>query len=368
MLQHAAVALQNQFRNVVFDQDQRVRSIRFEVHENRGVSSESLEIRGLLEFEGELDEALTMLRPSYPFQIVQTSSRASRPTVLEVNLSPLVFPPGWEQNGSMPAVFFLEILLVEPRPTIQFPATCDPSIEPPTVREVIFLIHGIRDRAFWQSMVQRVLEEVDGVVVIPIRYGYFDVVRFWLPVITRMPPIHYAQEQIQIAKNRYRIDNYSVIAHSFGTYTISKVLQQTKDLVLNRLVLCGCIVPKDYPWEHLAGRINHEVINDYGTRDIWPVLAHKLSWGYGDTGRFGFGRSDVKDRAHNNAHGDYFKEAFVREYWKPLFESGLVVKSDWEEKAPKTDFLTNTISKAPMKWILTLTGIALAIYLVALFV
>jgi hypothetical protein len=37
-------------------------------------------------------------------------------------------------------------------------------------------------------------------------------------------------------------------------------------------------MPNDYPWEHLSGRINNKVINDFGTRDIWTFWARKLSW------------------------------------------------------------------------------------------
>jgi pimeloyl-ACP methyl ester carboxylesterase len=150
------------------------------------------------------------------------------------------------------------------------------------------------------------------VIVVPIRYGYFDVFRFWMPVWTRLKPIRYIQQQIQIGKNNYRVDKYSVIAHSFGTYAISQVLEETKDLVLEKLVLCGCIIPNSHPWEHLNGRIKHKVINDYGTRDIWPFWARKLSWGYGETGRYGFGRSDVEDRAHDHGHSDYLLEAAFR--------------------------------------------------------
>jgi pimeloyl-ACP methyl ester carboxylesterase len=363
LLQQAAIALQTQFRRVIFDADKRVHNIRFEVHETPTASTPHLEIVGQLEFEGELEEVLDALRPSYPFQIVSSGVKADQTTVIEANLSPWVLSAAWDKLDGMPAVFQLVILLVEPAASIPFPVDSTSTSDPKPYREVIFLIHGIRDRARWQSLVKRVLEEIDGVVVIPIRYGYFDAFRFWLPVWTREEPIRYTREQIQIGKNRYRVGNYSVIAHSFGTYTISKVLAQTKDLVLDRLVLCGCIIPNDYPWEHLSGRINNKVINDFGTRDIWPFWARKLSWGYGDTGRYGFGRSDIQDRAHDKAHGDYFHEHFVREFWKPLFESSRVEPSNWEEQAPKPTWLMETVSILPLKSMLLATVLAVMTYL-----
>jgi hypothetical protein len=102
------------------------------------------------------------------------------------------------------------------------------------------------------------------------------------------------------------------------------------------------------------------VINDFGTRDIWPFWARKLSWGYGDTGRYGFGRADVYDRAHDRAHGDYFDEEFIRAFWKPLFESGRVAKSAWEENAPKPNRLIETISFIPLKTLILLGLLALS--------
>lgn len=361
VLQQTAVALEEQFRSVIFDQDRRVENIHFEVRSTQTQSC-GFEILGRVEFQGDLEEVLGLLRPSYPFQVVQASGSGSEPTIIEASLSPWVLAPGWGQLEELPAVFVLEIFAVEAALTIPFPIPQTNSDKPQRVREVVFLIHGIRDRARWQALVKRVLEEVEGVVVIPIKYGYFDLFRFWLPVWTRGAPIRFTQRQIQIGKNEYRVDKYSVIAHSFGTYTISKVLQQTQDLVLERLVLCGCIIPSDYPWEHLSGRITNPVINDYGTRDIWPFWARKLSWGYGDTGRYGFGRSDVMDRAHDKAHGDYFEETFIRDFWKPLFETGHIEGSRWEELAPKPGWFIETISWMPIKLIFLAIVMGIAIY------
>lgn len=368
LLQQTALMLQKQFSDVVFDQDRRAHSIRFEIRELQDSTDSSnatplFEIIGHLEFEGQLQDVLDAIRPSYPLEILKKSSSAFEPNLIQANISPLAQAPGWNALANMPAVFQLEILLVEPTVTIPFPAPELVPIDPQPYREVIFLIHGIRDRARWQSLVRRVLEEIDGVIVVPIRYGYFDVFRFWMPVWTRLKPIRYIQQQIQIGKINYRVDKYSVIAHSFGTYAISQVLEETKDLVLDKLVLCGCIIPNSHPWEHLNGRIKHKVINDYGTRDIWPFWARKLSWGYGETGRYGFGRSDVEDRAHDHGHSDYFDETFIRTYWKPLFETDRFVKSDWEEKAPRPSMLIEFIAKLPLKSLLAVFSIAMVIAL-----
>ena len=229
------------------------------------------------------------------------------------------------------------------------------------LREVVFLIHGIQDRARWQTRVKRMLEEIEGIKVIPIRYGYFDLLRFWLPFWTRRGPINRTRVEIQIGRNLHRAEHYSVIAHSFGTYAISRVMADTRDLVLHRLILCGCIVDREYPWENVGNRITDRIVNDYGTRDIWPLMARKLSWGFGDTGRYGFGGSIVQDRAHDLHHSDVFEESFIETYWKPLFHAdswdARWVDSDWEERAPQEAWWFEFLMLLPWKSLLLLLGL-----------
>jgi hypothetical protein len=113
--------------------------------------------------------------------------------------------------------------------------------------------------------------------------------------------------------------------------------------------LCSCKLA-------VSSRIDKTVINDYGTKDIYPVLAKCLGWGYGDTGRHKFGRAEVRDRAHDFGHSDFFKkgsgrgEEFVRRFWKPWFETGECVSSEWDEKAASPLWLS-ILSVLPVQWI-----------------
>ena len=148
-----------------------------------------------------------------------------------------------------------------------------------------------------------------------------------------------------------------MIAHSNGTYIISRLLLSEKNLELNKLVLCGSIVKRRYPWDYVQARLGHDVINEFGTRDIWPVLAKALSWGYGDTGRYRFGKPYVRDRKHNFAHSDYFGdgeeqgETFVRKFWKPWFQNERFVSSNEKGKSP---LYLSLLSVFPIQWILVL--------------
>ncbi len=387
LLQEAAKNMQLQLRSVVFEKDLLARNIRFQVDPDRLNAEGRTALVATMEYEGQFDEVLDRLSASYPLEIIESgmiaeNSDAVSAIRVEAMLSPLALPAGWEQYPELPATFELTIRLMEPSETIPFPSAelTDSSaafgeiknLESPTseqslvegspgrseIRELIFVIHGIRDRARWQSRVKRLLEEIDGVKVIPIRYGYFDLLRFWFPFWTRRGPIERTRVEIQIGRNTYRAERYSIIAHSFGTYAVSKVISDTRDLVLHRLVLCGSILDRAYPWELIKGRITDRIVNDYGTRDIWPLMARKLSWGYGDTGRYGFGGAIVQDRSHNLRHSDFFEEAFVDKYWKPLFESDTLVESHWEENAPTEPWWFEPLFCLPWKTLLVAMTLA----------
>lgn len=360
MLQEAARNLQQQLRSVIFENDKLVRSIRIFVDRKRSMDGSDTCLVGSMDYEGDLGEAVEKVRLSYPLQILAGDSKESDIKRVEAMLSPLALPPGWERFEEMPATFELTLRYVEPQATVPFPVV-EEVVETNEFREVVFLIHGIRDRARWQTRVKRMLEEVEGIKVIPIRYGYFDLIRFWIPFWTRRGPINRTRVEIQIGRNTHRAERYSVVAHSFGTYAISRVMADTRDLVLHRLILCGCIVDREYPWENVQSRITHCIVNDYGTRDIWPLMARKLSWDYGDTGRYGFGGAIVQDRAHDLHHSDFFDESFIATYWKPLFHDDRWVDSDWEERAPKDAWWFELLLVLPWKsLILLLTLLAAA--------
>jgi len=89
-------------------------------------------------------------------------------------------------------------------------------------------------------------------------------------------------------------------------------------------------------------------------------MARKLSWGYGDTGRYGFGGAIVQDRAHDLHHSDFFEESFIATYWKPLFHDNHWVDSDWEERAPQDAWWFELLMVLPWKSMLLLLSLLIA--------
>jgi GTPase SAR1 family protein/pimeloyl-ACP methyl ester carboxylesterase len=261
-----------------------------------------------------------------PSEIVRqdTSKQLDRPT--QIKLEDLIFARDPQSAGLTTAANTSHTDYWAPvRDAPQAPTSPKTSIQ-----EVVLLIHGIRDFAEWQDMVATVLSEIQNIEVCPLKYGRFDAFRFWFPLWTREAPVKNLLWRVRAAIKQYSPAKLSVVAHSFGTYAIGKILRENPDIRLHRLILCGAILPSNFHWDQIQHNVEPPIINDCGIKDIWPVLAHSTTFGYGPSGRFGFGTPGVRDRYHDFGHGGFFQEKFVSDFWLPWFRSGTFVKS----KAP----------------------------------
>jgi hypothetical protein len=200
--------------------------------------------------------------------------------------------------------------------------------------------------------------------VLPIRYGFLDLFSFLLPGPTRTAPVSRILREIRTARVAYPGAHISIIAHSFGTYAVARILRDEGDVVLHRLLLCGSIVPASFRWDLVRGRLADKPINDCGDADVWPLVAKSVTWGYGASGVLGFGSVVVTDRFHPFAHSQYFDAAFVREYWRPYVLEGTVRESSYENRRPSLSYWRQLLSKLPLQWIL-LASLALSVALAA---
>jgi len=225
------------------------------------------------------------------------------------------------------------------------------SSDPATdVVHVVILLHGIRTRAFWYDLVQPILGEIRGTVVKPLGYDYFSALRLVFPFF-RSGPARKIADDIRDIKSRYDQQNkrvrISVIAHSFGTYTIATLLRQTGDIDLHHLVLCGSVLPNNFNFDSISRKIRGKFVNDAGARDAWPVLAKISSFGYGVSGTFGFQSGLIEDRFHDFTHSDFFNKDFIRTYWFPIFDQDQVSHSSYERKPSWRTRMINLLSLAP---------------------
>lgn len=98
----------------------------------------------------------------------------------------------------------------------------------------------------------------------------------------------------------------NLVAHSLGSYLAGAALLEHPGITFRRVILCGCVLRRDFPWARLRGdaitthfslgRVE-SVRNEIGLRDWVPRIAEYLSRfsvGFGSAGRDGFvGNSSV---------------------------------------------------------------------------
>lgn len=127
----------------------------------------------------------------------------------------------------------------------------------------------------------------------------------------------------------------SIIAHSFGTFVVARILRDHTDLELDRIIFCGSVVPQKFRFEDYRANFKRPLINEVGTRDFWPVFAEVVTFGYGSAGTYGFRRPAVRDRWHNGkAHSDFLNPEFSRRYWVPFLRDGKIIEDSESAEPP----------------------------------
>jgi hypothetical protein len=234
-------------------------------------------------------------------------------------------------------------------------------------QEVVILVHGIRDYALWQNEIGNALKR-HGFEVESTNYGRLNLMEFLAPTsYFRKKAIAKVENQIRIIKETYPEANISVIAHSFGTYVIARMMRDRFDIKFGRVIFCGSVVEYDFPFEQVRNRFLGRILNDVGTRDIWPAMADSVTIGYGSAGTFGFRRPLVQDRWHNNAgHGFFFENNFCEEYWVPFLRDGSITPAAASPERPR--LWVRVLSVVKIKYVVLLAGaIVLAVFIHARF-
>jgi len=120
----------------------------------------------------------------------------------------------------------------------------------------------------------------------------------------------------------------SIVAHSFGTYILGHALLKYDWLTFNKVILCGSILPQDFPWDKLIERGQVQAVrNEHGVRDIWTGLVRWFVAGTGPSGRHGFkcshGRFEQEKFVY--AHSEYFEKGHMEAKWLPFLGTTLPV-------------------------------------------
>jgi pimeloyl-ACP methyl ester carboxylesterase len=201
---------------------------------------------------------------------------------------------------------------------------------------VVVLIHGIRDFALWQVSIRETLKNA-AFIVEHVNYGRFNLIEFLTPIpYFRKKAIDRVEHQLRIVRDKHKDADISLIAHSFGTYVAAHVMSSAFDWRFHRVILCGSVLWRHYPFEHIKDRFTDPILNDVGSRDIWPAFAESITFGYGSIGTYGFFGPYVYDRWHNGAyHGYFLTSEFCETFWVPFLRDGREVAAASVPEEPR---------------------------------
>ena len=134
-------------------------------------------------------------------------------------------------------------------------------------KEVVILVQGIRDIARWEAEIRTTLERNEFSVE-PTNYGRMNLIEFIFPIgYFRRRAISTIWTQIEHTQMLHPGGEFSVIAHSFGTYVIAQLLKKHFNLKFRRVVFCGSVVRYNFPFEQFSARYSDQILNEVGTAD-----------------------------------------------------------------------------------------------------
>jgi hypothetical protein len=219
----------------------------------------------------------------------------------------------------------------------------------PAKRGVLFALHGIRTHAPWQ----RSVSEVAGTTGWRTRldrwyFGHFSCLRFLLPwqreTKVRWFRKTYDEETHDREVNLRDGEYPSIIVHSFGAYILGNALLKYDWLRFDKVILCGSILPPDFPWDQLIERGQVQAVrNECGARDFWTWIVTWFVRGTGPSGRTGFiCRHDrFEQEAFYYDHSEYFEKGHMRAKWLPF------LSRSYSSHAPRAGTVTRPRESRP---------------------
>lgn len=220
----------------------------------------------------------------------------------------------------------------------------------PEVTDVVFVVHGIRDKGFWTSKVARKIKREaaksplpDGTVrrvrSMTESYGYLAMLPFlWVGV--RRAKAAWLMDRYVDARARYPLAKFHFVGHSNGTYLGARALRDYPAALFERIVFAGSVVRTDYDWQRLiavprpqvGGLLNYVASSDLVV-GIFPAALRIVD--LGGAGHSGFrdidtpgssGVGRVAKRQLGNSH------CYQVQYVRGGHGAG-IVETQWDEIA-----------------------------------
>lgn len=220
----------------------------------------------------------------------------------------------------------------------------------------MIIIHGMNSRAKWQEefswQIANRLRYSAPVLIYKYGWVTIDVLVRWLHGRLAKRLGERMRIAITQALASQRPSKPDIIAHSFGTYLLSIVLEDPdfEDLKFGRIITAGSIIPPDFDWDRLitSGRVE-AVLNHVGAKDTAVPAAQFAIPGTGPSGRIGYvSESAINVREPTFRHSDFFQPTNLR---AQIANGGLwhnFLTRPLEHFAPERRFEPSAWKRAPL--------------------
>jgi alpha-beta hydrolase superfamily lysophospholipase len=167
-----------------------------------------------------------------------------------------------------------------------------------SIKNVVFVMHGIRDDGYWTHRIARAVKEAaspsaadDATEIIHSltpTYGYFAMLPFVLPWIRRQK-VEWFMDMYVNAKACFPNATMHYVGHSNGTYLATRALRDYAAARFGRIYFAGSVVRTDYPWPGMVKRERVERFHNARGATDWVVALLPKSVDYcSDLGGAGF--------------------------------------------------------------------------------
>lgn len=181
----------------------------------------------------------------------------------------------------------------------------------PDVTDVVFVVHGIRDKGFWTQKIARTIKRHAG----PGQkfeswtesYGYFAMLPFVLRSV-RQRKVEWLMDRYVEARARYPRARFHYVGHSNGTYLCAQALKDYRAARFDRIVFAGSVVRKDYNWmgliepqqgsPHVKQVLNYVATSDWVVAMLPNSVQRWRLFNLGSAGHDGFLQASANGPVH----------------------------------------------------------------------
>lgn len=216
------------------------------------------------------------------------------------------------------------------------------------IKDVVFVIHGIRDEGYWTKKIGNHIKDTyekihkKGELKLETSsYGYFPMLSFLIPG-ERQRKVEWFMDRYVRARALYPNAKFHFVGHSNGTYLLAKALQDYPAVHFENVVFAGSVVKTSFQWKDYS-EANKKYEKDEKKFQIGKVLNYVATYDWvvaffpntlerlglqdlGGAGHDGFTDTTVKNEGYIvGAHSAALNETV----WDSIAE--FVVKGEYVE-------------------------------------